>query len=28
VFVQHVRWDEPFLIEFKYPTFPLPWDIQ
>jgi thiamine pyrophosphate-dependent acetolactate synthase large subunit-like protein len=28
VFVQHVRWDEPFLIEFKYPTFPLPWEIQ
>jgi acetolactate synthase-1/2/3 large subunit len=28
VFVRHIRWDEPFLIEFKCPDFPLPWDIQ
>jgi acetolactate synthase-1/2/3 large subunit len=28
VFVHHVRWDEPFLIEFRYPNFPPPWEVQ
>ena len=28
LFLHHIRWDEPFLIEFNYPDFPLPWDIQ
>jgi thiamine pyrophosphate-dependent acetolactate synthase large subunit-like protein len=28
LFLHHIRFDEPFLIEFKYPAFPLPWDIQ
>jgi acetolactate synthase-1/2/3 large subunit len=28
LFVHHIRWDEPFLIEFNYPNFPPPWDIQ
>jgi acetolactate synthase-1/2/3 large subunit len=28
MFLHHIRWDEPFLVEFKYPDFPLPWDIQ
>ena len=28
VFMQDIRWNEPFLIEFKYPNFPLPWEIQ
>ncbi len=25
VFIRDIRWDEPFLIEFKYPHFPPPW---
>ncbi len=28
VFVRHVRWGEPFLIEFKYPSFPPPWEMR
>ena len=28
VFVRHVRWDEPFLIEFQHPSFPPPWEVQ
>jgi acetolactate synthase-1/2/3 large subunit len=28
VFVRHVRWDEPFLIEFQYPGFLPPWEVQ
>jgi len=25
VFLKEITWDEPFLIEFKYPVFPPPW---
>ncbi len=28
LFLHHIQWDEPFLVEFNYPDFPLPWDIQ
>ncbi len=28
VFVRDIRWDEPFLIEFKCPNFPPPWDVR
>jgi acetolactate synthase I/II/III large subunit len=28
LFMQDIKWDEPFLVEFKYPNFPLPWEIQ
>lgn len=27
LFLHDVPWDEPFLIEFKYPVFPPPWEI-
>ena len=26
VFRRHVTWDEPFLIDFRYPPIPPPWD--
>jgi thiamine pyrophosphate-dependent acetolactate synthase large subunit-like protein len=28
LFLHRIRFDEPFLIEFKYPNFPLPWEIE
>lgn len=26
IFVKDVRWDEPYLVEFRYPIFPPPWE--
>jgi thiamine pyrophosphate-dependent acetolactate synthase large subunit-like protein len=25
IFLHHVAWDEPFLLEFSMPVFPPPW---
>jgi acetolactate synthase-1/2/3 large subunit len=27
IFLHEVPWDEPFLIDFRYPVFPPPWEI-